>query len=132
MFRTTPDYLQQAIGYFGWIDAPLPLWTYWLFIAAFALLVVLGFIATRTSQRADARVGGRRGALVPAFVQAYSVHQTGIIWQGRYGLFLYLGITMVAAWLLSRDAPTLDYPGPACLVGAVRWSRSSACSRSSS
>ena len=43
--------------------------------------------------------------LVPAFVQGYSVHQTGIIWQGRYGLFLYLGIMVVAAWLLSRDAP---------------------------
>ena len=35
MLRTTPDYLQQAIGYFGWLDAPLPVWTYWLFIAAF-------------------------------------------------------------------------------------------------
>ncbi len=45
---------------------------------------------------------------MPALVQAYSVHQTGIIWQGRYGLFLYLGITIVAAWLLSRDAPTVD------------------------
>ena len=28
---------------------------------------------------------GRRAMLVPALVQAYSVHQTGIIWQGRYG-----------------------------------------------
>ena len=27
--RTTPDYLQQAIGFFGWLDTPLPVWTYW-------------------------------------------------------------------------------------------------------
>jgi hypothetical protein len=40
------------------------------------------------------------------------VHQTGIIWQGRYGLFLYVGITIVAAWLLSRDAPNVGSLAP--------------------
>jgi len=112
MFRTTPDYLQQAIGYFGWFDAPLPVWTYWLFIAAFALVVVLAFIATRRRSVLTLGLVVVAAVLVPAFVQAYSVHQTGIIWQGRYGLFLYLGVTVVAAWLLSRDAPALGFLAP--------------------
>ena len=86
------------------------------------------------SQRAGARDGGRRRRCsCRRSCRRYSVHQTGIIWQGRYGLFLYLGITIVAAWLLSRDAPAVDYPRGACLVGRrFAASRSSACSRSSS
>lgn len=109
VLRTTPDYLQQAIGYFGWFDTPLPVWTYWLFIAAFAVVVVLGFIATRRRSVLVLSAVVLAALLVPALVQGYSVHQTGIIWQGRYGLFLYLGIAIVAAWLLSRDAGAIDH-----------------------
>jgi hypothetical protein len=51
--------------------------------------------------------------LVPIVVQARSVSQTGIIWQGRYGVFLYLGVLVVAAWLLSgREARRLAYLSP--------------------
>lgn len=117
--RTTPDYIQQAIGYFGWFDAPLPVWTYWLFVAAFAVVVVLAFIATRRWSVLTLATVLLAALLVPALVQGYSVHQTGIIWQGRYGLFLYLGVVIVAAWLLSRDAPAVAFLGPrAAWVGS--------------
>lgn len=110
--RITPDYMQQAIGNFGWLDTPLPLWTYWLFIAAFAVLVVLAFIMAKRRSVVTLAVMVLAALLVPALVQGYSVHQTGIIWQGRYGLFLYLGITIVAAWILSRDAPAIGFLAP--------------------
>jgi hypothetical protein len=104
MLRSTVSFFKQAFGYFGWFDAPLPDYGFWPIVAAIVILLVLGFAAT-----------GRRGALIlagfsvaavviPALVQAYSVHQTGIIWQGRYGLFLYLAIPVMAAWLLSGPA----------------------------
>jgi hypothetical protein len=112
MIRMAPDFVQQAIGYFGWFDAPLPVWTYWLFIAAFAVIVVLAFIATRRRNALTMAAVVVAAIFVPALVQAYSVHQTGIIWQGRYGLFLYLGITIVAAWVLSRDAPAVGSLAP--------------------
>ena len=55
--------------------------------------------------------------LVPALVQGYSVAQTGIIWQGRYGLFLYLGVLVVAGWLLSeRDGRPVAY-----LSSRITW-----------
>jgi hypothetical protein len=114
--RMTPDYVQQAIGYFGWFDSPLPVWTYWLFVAAFAVVIVLAFVATRRRSVLVLSAVGLAAVLVPALVQGYSVHQTGIIWQGRYALFLYLGVTIVAGWVLSRDAPRVGY-----LAERVAW-----------
>lgn len=110
-FRTTPDYLQQAIGYFGWLDAPLPVWVYWLFVAALAALVLPALAALRGRALLALFVVIAAAVLVPALVQGYSVGQTGIIWQGRYGLFLYLGIPIVAAWLLERISGPLDVVG---------------------
>jgi hypothetical protein len=110
--RTTPDYLQQAVGYFGWFDAPLPVWVYWLLIAAVAVLLVLA--GTATGRRSTVVLLGVLAValFVPALVQGYSVGQTGIIWQGRYALFLYHGVLIVAGWLLSRDAPRIGFLAP--------------------
>ena len=117
--RSTPDYLQQAIGYFGWFDTPLPVWTYWIFIAAFAFLVILAGTATGRRSVLVLCAVIAAALLVPALVQGYSVNQTGIIWQGRYGLFLYVGVTVVAAWLLVRDAPRVGFLAPrAAWVGS--------------
>lgn len=97
----TPDYFQQAIGFFGWFDTPLSTPTYWPFVAALAILVTLAFTGLDRRSVVTMGVVAAAAVLVPALVQGYSVHQTGIIWQGRYGLFLYVGVTLVAAWLLS-------------------------------
>ncbi|WP_306893063.1 DUF2142 domain-containing protein [Agromyces albus] len=112
MIRMTPDIVQQAIGFFGWFDTPLPLWVYWFFVAAVALVVVLATAATRRRSVMVMLLLLAAAILVPAFVQAYSVHQTGFIWQGRYGLFLYLGVVIAATWLLSRDAPRISFLAP--------------------
>jgi hypothetical protein len=122
--RGTNDYMHQAIGFFGWMDAPLPVWAYWFFIAAFAVLVVLAATATRRRSVLVLVAVVFAAIVVPALVQGASVNQTGIIWQGRYALFLYLGITIVAGWLLSRDAARIDFLAPritwvgASLIGA--------------
>lgn len=107
--RMTPHYLQQAIGFFGWLDTPLPVWAYWLFVSGFAVLVLLAFAATRRRSVLTLAAVVVAAVLVPALVQGYSVGQTGMIWQGRYALFLYLGIVIVAGWLLSRDSPRLSF-----------------------
>ncbi|TFC68485.1 DUF2142 domain-containing protein [Cryobacterium sp. TMT2-4] len=101
VIRLTPDYFHQAIGFFGWLDTPLSGPNYWPFVAATAILVALA--CTGLDRRSVVTMGvvAAAAVLVPALVQGYSVHQTGIIWQGRYGLFLYVGVTLVAAWLLS-------------------------------
>lgn len=110
--RATPDYIQQAIGYFGWFDTDLPVWVYWFFVAAVTVPLVLAF--TTISRRGVVVLGlvVLAAIAVPALVQGYGVHQTGIIWQGRYGLFLYLGVGIVAGWLLDRSAGRVEFLAP--------------------
>ncbi|WP_166792500.1 DUF2142 domain-containing protein [Cryobacterium algoricola] len=117
VIRTTPDFLQQAIGYFGWLDTPLPVWSYWPAIAAVGVLLVIAFTAMGRRSVLLLALVTAAAFLVPALVQGYSVAQTGIIWQGRYGLFLYLGVLVVAGWLLSeRDGRPVAY-----LSSRITW-----------
>ncbi|MDH6235949.1 DUF2142 domain-containing protein [Cryobacterium sp. CG_9.6] len=101
ILRSTPDYVVQAIGFFGWVDTPLPERAYWLFIAAFAILILLAFAVAGRRNLLVLAVVISAAILVPPLVQGYSVSQTGIIWQGRYALFLYVGVAILAAWVLS-------------------------------
>jgi len=101
VLRTTPEFVQQAIGYFGWFDAPLPTIAYWLFVIPLGILIVLASTASRRRGMVTLGVTMAAAVFAPALVQGYSVSQTGIIWQGRNGLFLYLRLTILAAWLLS-------------------------------
>nr|WP_240898230.1 DUF2142 domain-containing protein [Agromyces luteolus] len=101
MLRLTDELLQQAIGEFGWLDAILPAWALWSVAAVVGAIV---FLAVGSASRRDAVVVSVAIAacvVVPVLVQARSVGQTGIIWQGRYGLFLYLGALIVICRLLS-------------------------------
>ena len=100
--RATPDYLQQAAGWFGWLDTPLPTTAYWLLIASIAVLVVIALAGGSTRSTWVLVATAAAAILVPALVQARSVAQTGIIWQGRYGIVLYLGVVIVAAFLIAR------------------------------
>ncbi len=101
VLRNTPDFVQQAIGYFGWFDAPLPAYVYWLPVSAISLVLVLAFAVAGRRNFITLAAVTAAAIFVPAFLQGYSVTQTGIIWQGRYGLFLYLGVLIVSAVILS-------------------------------
>lgn len=110
MIRNTPRFIEEAAGVFGWLDTPLPGLVYSVFFGALAILVVLAFA-----------FAGRRGrwslisviavaVAVPVLVQAATIASTGLIWQGRYGMFLYLGVIVVAGRVLSESLPARDAP----------------------
>lgn len=103
MLRATPANILQSAGVFGWLDTYLPALAYAAYFSVLTLLVVLSLTA-----------GGRRAAIVvgalliaavaiPVIVQSASVAQTGIIWQGRYGMFWYIGVPILAASMLSSS-----------------------------
>ena len=102
MLRHLPDFLQQALGFFGWLDTPLPSPEYWFAIGVIVLVLGIAFLTLRRRDVIVLTIVMAAAVFVPALVQGYSTHQTGLIWQGRYGLFLYLAVGIVAVWLLSR------------------------------
>lgn len=102
MVRMTPTFAVQTLGYFGWFDTPLPGYAFWPAVAAVTLLVALAFLTARRRDLLVLAVTGAVVVLLPIAVQAYSARQTGVIWQGRYGLFLYLTAFLIAGWVLSR------------------------------
>ncbi|HEU5222613.1 MAG TPA: DUF2142 domain-containing protein [Candidatus Lumbricidophila sp.] len=100
MLRATDSWLVQWFGVFGWLDTILPIGAYLIPGLCLGLLVVL------------AAVSSRRGAwavitttlvcvFVPAIVQGAQISRTGLIWQGRYGVVLYLALPMIASLALS-------------------------------
>lgn len=104
MMRFTPDFLQQQLGVFGWLDTPLPWILYATISVAIGVVVVLAL--TGTDRRSVIIVLSSLAAtiLIPAVVQALTIGRTGLIWQGRYGLFLFLAVPLLAAWMLSSPA----------------------------
>ncbi|HEV7567551.1 MAG TPA: DUF2142 domain-containing protein [Microbacteriaceae bacterium] len=104
MLRRTPIYVKEGIGVFGWLDTTLPVMVYIVFAVALGVLVVLALAGT--NRRGAIAMSSLLAAaiLVPAIVQGATIARTGLIWQGRYGLFLYVAIPLLAAWLLSGPA----------------------------
>jgi hypothetical protein len=104
MLRNTPKFAEQAIGYFGWFDAPLPGYLTGTYLAAGVVVLVIA--ATAADRRTAARIVALAALclLVPVVVQGISVGSTGIIWQGRYGLFLGVALPILAGILLSQPA----------------------------
>lgn len=104
MIRHTGDWVQQVLGVFGWLDTPLPFEAYLLVAVALGVLVVLA--AAGSDRRGAIVVIGSLALalLLPALIQGFQISRTGLIWQGRYGLILYLAVPIAAAWALSRGS----------------------------
>ncbi|WP_353828601.1 DUF2142 domain-containing protein [Agromyces sp. SYSU T0242] len=109
MLRLTTEYFQQSVGMFGWFDAELPPWSVWAVVAVVGALLFLAFASLERRAALVVVAAVVACVVVPILVQARSVSQTGIIWQGRYGLFLYLGALILVAWLLSRGAERVRF-----------------------
>jgi len=94
--------LNEMVGYFGWLDTPMPTWVYvtWgLLIVALVLLVILQrqvrvvlvlcFVAVCT-------------LAIPTMLAYDQAHKEGIVGQGRYIMPLALGLPIIAGLAGSR------------------------------
>jgi Predicted membrane protein (DUF2142) len=96
-FGQTATWLHQMVGVLGWVDTPLPVWTYAAWgVAAVALisvalwagwiratLVLLGLIAL--------------SFVLPVGLELVNAKTVGLTWQGRYTLPLVVGVPLLAA-----------------------------------
>ncbi len=104
----TFDHLLGMVGHFGWLDTPAPPLTTVAWTVAAGVLVLVALTA-----RAERRlVVGTALLLVavlgaPAVLQIPTAAQTGLIWQGRYGLPLAIGVPLLAGAVLAGADPTV-------------------------
>lgn len=123
MLRLTPAMIEQSIGVFGWLDTFLPPTALALYLGA--VLLVLAIACSGGGRRARVAVGVTVlvALIVPPLVQGLTIDRTGLIWQGRYSLAIYLGVVIVAAWMLElRGEGRLHFVAPvftAFVVGAL-------------
>jgi hypothetical protein len=92
----TINYGREFVGVFGWLDTPMPDWTYALWVALIGVAVLGALIVASGKRVAAIAVSLLSLAFVPALVQSPSAADYGYIWQGRYSLPLFVTLILVA------------------------------------
>lgn len=106
----TWGYLLGVVGWFGWLDAPSPELTWILWAMATGALLLIG-LAVRTQRRLTVALVLVVVGLIaaPVVMQIPNAAQTGLIWQGRYGLPVAVGLPVVAVLaFVGQDALVRD------------------------
>jgi hypothetical protein len=107
---------RTAVGSFGWLDAPLPdlVSSTWLY--AVVGVAVLALLRSSAGGRVAILVVALAAYALPVLIEAESLNVTGVVWQGRYTLPLYVGVPILAAIMLGRSSRRLRVESA---VGAV-------------
>ena len=91
------------IALFGWLDttAPSAVYAIWSFLVLAVVLTAV--IVARGRMLVAVLVSVAGFFLLPAIVQAASIHTTGYIWQGRYSLIAYACVLVVSAFAIASS-----------------------------
>lgn len=98
---------RMAVGNFGWLDAPLPEFVTSAWFYTGVAVAGLALLRSTVGARVALVVVALASYLLPIFIEAESLNATGVIWQGRYTLPLYVGIPILAAIVLGRPSRRL-------------------------
>lgn len=119
--RQVPAWFLQSLAAFPMRDEPAPPVVY-----VTAGLVVLGLLAAGFV-RADRRgrlvllVAFGLALLIPIGLTVLTYDAAGVIWQGRYGWPVSMGVVLLAGALLDRRPPVHRWTGPALVTGGLLW-----------
>jgi hypothetical protein len=89
-------YLHQAVGVFGWLDAPSPSGVALGWLGVLALVLFLGVATCRRSHLVLVGVCSLAAVAVPTLIVASQATHSGLVWQGRDGLPLWVGVPLLA------------------------------------
>jgi hypothetical protein len=106
----------EMIGNFGWIDTPVPVTTIVIWTMLIGSILLAGFTLLRGRRALVGSLLLLVMLVLPALIQAAFITTGGYIWQGRYGLPLFVmlifgvvtlvGLTIegrrVPSWVLTR------------------------------
>lgn len=119
-FGHTTQYLNQAIGVFGWPDTPSPAVTIALWFAAIGTILVLGLAVSRRRQALCLAAVAAAAILVPTAIEISRARVDGIVGQARDFFPIFVGLPLLAGALLfdtSLDARVSRRVGVLVLAG---------------
>ncbi|MCW4385022.1 DUF2142 domain-containing protein [Salinibacterium sp. SYSU T00001] len=122
-FQATLEHLQSAVGIFGWLDAPAPLFVFAVWIALAGGLLLLGALLLRGRHLVFAFLLVASTVALPPLVQAAYISGGGLIWQGRYILPVFVCAALGVATVLSDVLrPTPGVTVRATILVVSLWS----------
>lgn len=121
MMDRTFDYVSQYIGVAGWLDTPMPQGVYMFWNMVLIALMLLVFTVRPYRAQVGFWVALALLVAVPAFVQAAIVNVSGMIWQGRYSLPIFIIATISAGLTLrfkklARNVPSHQRIGRVLII----------------
>ena len=111
----------DMIGNFGWMDTPVPATTIVIWTMLLGAILLAGFTLLRGRRALVGAILLLLAVFLPAVIQAAFITSGGFIWQGRYGLpiFVMLIIGIAALVGLSIEEQPLRAAGLTRLVLVV-------------
>lgn len=103
--EATFDNWTAWIGQFGWLDYTAPSGVQAIWHAAILGILVAAVVYGRGRARVALVVLATISVLVPPLVQASLFDEVGWLWQGRYGIALYLSTLLLAGITLDDGVP---------------------------
>ena len=101
---TTPTYVSQMIGTFGWLDTPTSNLTLYVWLGLVFALMAGAVMLSRWRHNIGLALTVAATILIPLFLQAPLTGSTSLVWQGRYTLPIAAGIPLLAILSLDRGA----------------------------
>jgi hypothetical protein len=101
------DVIRQMVAWFGWLDTPPPDFVLWAWLGVTGAVAAIALVLGGLRRSSALLVAAAVAFLTPIVVQGPRVHSNGIVWQGRHGLPLAVGVVMVAVVLIDRHVPVV-------------------------
>jgi hypothetical protein len=114
---STPAYVQQMIGVFGWLDTPSSNLTLMVWLGIVFVLIGGSLMLTPLRRNVSLLATLVASLALPVVLQAPLTGSSSLIWQGRYTLPVAAGIPLLAMSGIDRGAELL--PGLARRLAVI-------------
>lgn len=101
-FHNSAGWWEQQIGVLGWLDTPPPTGALWGTLLLIGAIVIPAAVGARPGMRIALLAAVAAAFGVPILAQTLLYPTTGLIWQGRYGMPLTVGVVLVAGIALDE------------------------------
>ena len=103
-YRSSAAWWEQQIGVLGWLDTPLPTAALWGTLLIVGVIVVPAAVGSRPAMRIALLAALVAAVGVPIIAQTFLFPTMGLVWQGRYGMPLTVGVVLVAGIALDETS----------------------------